>query len=510
MPRYAAIDIGSNSVRMMAADVDRNGRFEVLAEDRQVTRLGESVFRTGSIDEAAARGVLAVLERMKEAYGRLGVLAVRAVATAAVRDASNADEFLARASEVLGEPVERISGLEEARLIHLGVETRWPHPRQRILILDIGGGSAEVIDAENGLMRAALSRPLGAVRLQAVFLKNDPPLEDELVQMQEFIEEKLHAVRQKIEHAAFDRVIGTSASASAIVCAANRIPRQRREEASRRRVTVAQLRRLYRQLAAMDVEARRRVTGIGPRRAEIIVPGVAVMLKVLELFGARQLYYCPAGVRDGILRDLADREAGAERVRLGPEQRRMVEQYARRFGVDLKHARKVAAFARELFTALTPWHRLPPETGRLLKAAAYLRDTGHAINDMAHHKHSQYIVANADLAGFTDDEQHLVAMLCRYHRKAPPSARHADFTALPSAEQRVVEQLYPLLRIADALDRSRDQRVEAIECALGDGAFMLILKSEKDLGLELWALERTAPLFRQVYGKQLRAVARRR
>lgn len=510
MPRYAAIDIGSNSVRMMAADVDRNGRFEVLAEDRQVTRLGESVFRTGSIDEAAARGVLAVLERMKEAYGRLGVLAVRAVATAAVRDASNADEFLARASEVLGEPVERISGLEEARLIHLGVETRWPHPRQRILILDIGGGSAEVIDAENGLMRAALSRPLGAVRLQAVFLKNDPPLEDELVQMQEFIEEKLHAVRQKIEHAAFDRVIGTSASASAIVCAANRIPRQRREEASRRRVTVAQLRRLYRQLAAMDVEARRRVTGIGPRRAEIILPGVAVMLKVLELFGARQLYYCPAGVRDGILRDLADREAGAERVRLGPEQRRMVEQYARRFGVDLKHARKVAAFARELFTALTPWHRLPPETGRLLKAAAYLRDTGHAINDMAHHKHSQYIVANADLAGFTDDEQHLVAMLCRYHRKAPPSARHADFTALPSAEQRVVEQLYPLLRIADALDRSRDQRVEAIECALGDGAFMLILKSEKDLGLELWALERTAPLFRQVYGKQLRAVARRR
>ncbi len=260
----------------------------------------------------------------------------------------------------------------------------------------------------------------------------------------------------------------------------------------------------------MDVEARRRVTGIGPRRAEIILPGVAVMLKVLELFGARQLYYCPAGVRDGILRDLADREAGAERVRLGPEQRRMVEQYARRFGVDLKHARKVAAFARELFTALTPWHRLPPETGRLLKAAAYLRDTGHAINDMAHHKHSQYIVANADLAGFTDDEQHLVAVLCRYHRKAPPSARHADFTALPSAEQRVVEQLYPLLRIADALDRSRDQRVEAIECALGDGALMLILKSEKDLGLELWALERTAPLFRQVYGKQLRAVARRR
>jgi len=509
MPRYAAIDIGSNSVRMMAADVDRNGRFDVLAEDRQVTRLGESVFRTGAIDEAAARGVLAVLKRMKDAYSKLGVLAVRAVATAAVRDASNADEFLARASETLGEPVERISGLEEARLIHLGVETRWPHPHTRILILDIGGGSAEVIDAENGLLRTALSRPLGAVRLQTVFLKHDPPLEAELKQMREFIEEKLHAVRRKIEHAAFGRVIGTSASAAAIVCAANRIPRQRREEADRKRVTTSQLRRLYRQLAAMDLSARRRVTGIGPRRAEIIVPGLAVMLAVLEMFSARQLYYCAAGVRDGILRDLAEREAGTERVRLDAEQRRMVEQYARRFGVDLKHARKVAAFARELFTALAPWHRLKPETGRLLKAAAYLRDTGHAINDMAHHKHSQYIVANADLAGFTGEERQLVAMLCRYHRKAPPSPRHADFLALPAGEQRIIEYLYPLLRLADALDRSRDQRVEEIECALENGALSLILKSEKDLGLELWALEKAAPLFRQVYGKQLRVTVRR-
>ncbi|MGQ9918263.1 MAG: Ppx/GppA phosphatase family protein [Bryobacteraceae bacterium] len=510
MPRYAAIDIGSNSVRMMAADVGRNGRFEVLAEDRQVTRLGESVFRTGAIDETAARSVLAVLERMKQAYSRLGVLAVRAVATAAVRDASNGDEFLTRASQVLGETVERISGLEEARLIHLGVETRWPHPRKRVLILDIGGGSAEVIDAENGRLQAALSRPLGAVRLQEAFLHHDPPLEEELTQMQEFIAEKLHAVGRKVQHAAFDRVIGTSASASAIVCAANRIPRDRRQEADRRRVTSAQLRGLYRRLSAMNVEARRGVTGIGPRRAEIIVPGMAVMLAVLEMFGARQLYYCSAGVRDGILRDLADRGAGAERVRLDSEQRRMVEEYARRFGVDLRHARKVAAFARELFTALAPWHGLAPETGRLLKAAAYLRDTGHAINDMAHHKHSQYIVGNADLGGFTVEERRLVAMLCRYHRKAPPSQRHADFAALPAAEQRLIQFLCPLMRIADALDRSRDQRVDSIECALEDGALRLIMRSGKDLGLELWAVERAAPLFREIYGRHLRVEVRRR
>lgn len=505
MPRYAAIDIGSNSLRMMAAEVDRAGRFDVLAQDRQVTRLGESVFRTGSIGEPAAREALAVLKRMAAAYRGLGVLAARAVATAAVRDASNAEEFLARATEALGQPVEMISGQEEARLIHLGVETRWPHPGQRILILDIGGGSAEVIDAENGRLRAAFSRPLGAVRLQSVFLQQDPPAPDELLRMQEFIDEKLHVVIQGAAPGPFHRFIGTSASASAIVCAANRIPRARREEADRRRASLAQIRQLYRRLSAAPLAERRKVAGIGPRRAEIIVPGLAVMLAVLGRFSAPNVYYCAAGVREGVLRDLAEREAGADRLRLDPEQRRMVEQYARRFGVDLRHARKVAQFACELFTALTPWHRLPPERGRLLMAAAYLRDTGHAVNDMGHHKHSQYIVANSGLGGFTDEERHEVAMLCRYHRKAMPAARHADFAALGPESQRRVLLLVPLLRIADALDRSRDGRIASIQCSLEDGALALRIDSEKDASLELWAVDRAAASFRQVYGRQLRA-----
>lgn len=501
MPRYAAIDIGSNSVRMMAADVERGGRFQVLAEDRQVTRLGESVFRTGAIDKAAIDLLAAVLARMVAAYLPLGVLAVRAVATAAVRDASNGDEFLQRASEAVGQPVELISGQEEARLIHLGVETRWPHPEERILIVDIGGGSAEIIEADQGILKVAFSRPLGAVRLHSTFLQQDPPAPADLRRLQDFIDEKLAVVARRIEHGNFARAIGTSASASAIVSAANRIPRARRQDADRRRATLPQVHRLFRKLAALPLAGRRQLTGIGPRRAEIIVPGVAVLAAVLERFGIQQLAYCAAGVRDGILRDLADRGAGAERVRLDNEQRLLVEQFARRFGVDLKHARKVAVFARELFTALQPWHRLAPEQGRLLEAAAYLRDTGHAINDMSHHKHSQYIVANSDLAGFTDAERLEVALLCRYHRKSMPSYRHAEFLTLPQERQRVLLLLAPILRIADALDRSRDQRVANISCSLQPASLSLTLESAADLSLELWAVERAAPQFRQVYQK---------
>lgn len=503
MPRYSAIDIGSNSVRWMAADVEPRAPIKVLAEDRQVTRLGESVFRTGSIDPAALDFLCTVLQRMMAAARPLGILASRAVATAAVRDASNSEELIERVNAILDQPVEVISGQEEARLIHLGVESRWPHPTERILIVDIGGGSAEIIEAQDGKLRTAFSRPLGAVRLQSVFLQNDPPAVAELRRMDEFIDEKLTVALRRIEPGGFTRAIGTSASASAIVCAANRIPRLRRDEADRRRATLPQIRRLYKTLAALPLSQRRAVTGIGPRRAEIIVPGAAVLAKVMGDFQIPHLAYCAAGVRDGIIRDLANRGAGHERARLQSDQRLLVEHFARRFAVDLKHARKVATFARDLFQALATWHRLEPEQGRLLEAAAMLRDVGHSVNDMSHHKHSQYIVANSDLAGFTDQERQEVAMLCRYHRKSMPAPRHSDFQALPPERQRAMLLLTPILRIADALDRSRDQRVDHIECQLTPNGLEIALHSELDTVLEQWAVERVAPEFRQSFQRPL-------
>jgi exopolyphosphatase/guanosine-5'-triphosphate,3'-diphosphate pyrophosphatase len=503
MPRYAAIDIGSNSVRMLAAEVEPGGPPRVLAEDRQVTRLGESVFLTGEIDEASMAITLATLERMAGAYRQHNVLAARVVATSAVRDARNQARFLERASAIIAQPVEIISGQEEARLIHLGVESSWPHPDERLLIIDIGGGSAEIIEAEQGRLKRAFSRPLGAVRVQAVFLKDDPPSRDDLSRMEEYIAEKLAVAAQKIGSGHFDRAIGTAASASAVVCAANRIPRVDRELADRRKVSTAQLRRLYRVLSRMDVAARRKVEGLGYRRAEIILPGVAVLLRTLETFGLNGLNYCAAGVRDGIIRDLADRGAGREQARLDREQREMVEQFARRFGVDLKHARKVAHFSLELFHALASLHQLPPAEGRLLEAAAYLRDVGHAISDTGHHKHSLYIVSNADLGGFTGVERMHVAMLCRYHRKSMPMPRHSDFMTLPPENRRAIALLAPLLRIADALDRSREQRVEQIECTPGPGGVLLKLKASADTGLEKWAVEGAAAVFRQVYDKPL-------
>jgi exopolyphosphatase/guanosine-5'-triphosphate,3'-diphosphate pyrophosphatase len=509
MPRYAAIDIGSNSVRMEAAETIDGEMPRILASERSVTRLGTSVFRGGRISQESMELICGVLASMAAQYKRLDVTGVRAVATAAVRDASNQQEFLARASAALGTDVEIISGQEEARLIHLGVKLRWPHPKERFLIIDIGGGSAEIILSENERTVQMFSKPLGALRLQELFLRSDPPRAAEMHRLEEYIEERIGSAVRRIGTARIDRVIGTSATASAIVCAVNRIPRTRRDESDRRRATTSQIRKLFRDLCESDIATRQKITGIGPRRAEIIIPGTAVLLRLLEAFRMPALFYSAAGVRDGIIADLAARGLDRGLTQLAVDQRTVVEQMAERYGVSLRHARKVARLSNDLFRGFQSFHKLPPEYGPLLEAAAYLHDTGHFISDTRHHKHSYYLVANSDMPGFTLPERELIANLCRYHRKSLPAPEHSNLQQLNMEERRAVGFLIPLLRMADSLDRSRGQRIRSVECKVRDGEFLLTLNTppETDIDLEVWAAERLSEIFRLAYGKPT-AIAR--
>ncbi len=506
MPRYAAIDIGSNSIRMEAAEVVAGLPTRILASDREVTRLGESVFREGTVSEDALKAACAVLARMADLYRKLDVVGVRAVATSAIRDTRNQREFLARASEAAGTAVEIISGREEARLIHLGVQSSWPQHDKRVLIIDIGGGSAEIVAAERGHLIEAYSKPLGAVRLRESFLKDDPPGGRQLHQMKEYIQAKLDAPVRRLGHAGWDRVIATSATASAVAGAIARAPGSKREEIDRLRVSTAQVRRLYERISEMGLVGRRKVTGIGPRRAEIIVPGVAVLLEFLQEFHLPAFYYSRAGVRDGIIADLAARNVGAELSRLNRDQRREVEDMGRRYGVPLEHARKVADIANLLFGALQPLHNLPPACGKLLEAAAYLIDIGHYVSSVSHHKHSYYVVSNSDMAGFTDRERFLIAALCRYHRKSLPTPVHGIYQALTVEERRTLLLMIPILRLADNLNRSRDQRIRGVDCRVRDGEVILQLRSSSDIDLEQWAAERAGEVFQQIYNRPISVV----
>jgi len=509
MPRYAAIDIGSNSIRMEAAEVVPGQAPRILASEREVTRLGESVFRTGAVSEEALRATTAVLTRMAALYRKLDVVGVRAVATSAIRDTRNQQTFVARATEAAGTPIEIISGREEARLIHLGVESNWPQTGKRTLVIDIGGGSAEIIGAEDGRLRESYSKPLGAVRLRENFLKDDPPTALELHQLHEYILAKLSTAVERLGRTGWDRVIATSATAAAVAGAVARIARSKRDGIDRMRVPTPQVRRLYRQISTLGLADRRKVTGIGPKRAEIIVPGVAVLLDFLQEFQVPAVYYSRAGVRDGIIADLAARNVGGELARLGREQRAEVEAMARRYGVPLDHARKVAAISAMLFTALQPLHNLQPAYGKLLEAAAYLVDVGHYVSDTGHHKHSYYLIANSDIACFTARERMLVAAMCRYHRKSLPNPMHGAFQALSADDRRILLLLVPILRLADNLNRSRQQKITGIESRERDGHIVLTVHSSHDIDLEQWGSERAGEAFRQVYERPVVVVRAR-
>jgi exopolyphosphatase/guanosine-5'-triphosphate,3'-diphosphate pyrophosphatase len=175
----------------------------------------------------------------------------------------------------------------------------------------------------------------------------------------------------------------------------------------------------------------------------------------------------------------------------------------RRYGVSLDHARKVAHISSLLFTALGPLHKLPPASGRILEAAAYLHDVGHYVSSVGHHKHSYYVVLHSDMPGFTERERVLIAALCRYHRKALPASVHGAYQSLSADERRILSLEIPLLRLADNLDRSHEQRIQALECRLRNGDVLLQVHSKGDIDLEQWGAERSSALFRQVYNREL-------
>ncbi len=492
-------------MRMLAAEVSQSGEFRVLAEDRQVTRLGESVFRSGRLSPAAIETACNVLAGMAQEYRKHDVVGVRAVGTSALRDAGNKAEFLQRAGEALGTSVEVISGLEEARLIYLGVHCRSPQNgvAGRTMIIDVGGGSAEIIVGEAGHLLDAFSKKVGAVRLKEVFLKSDPPTKLELAQMEEYIGQRLESVVEKLNVNSYERVIGTSGSAAALVAAVNRISGARRDKVDRAYASFSRVRKFYRDISGRNLDARRKTPGIGPRRAEIIVPGVAVLMHLMREFEVKRLQYSAAGLRDGIIADLARRGVGKEFSRLDSDRRAVVMGMARRYGVDLQHVRKVAQLGAQLFDSAAVLHKLPPFFGRLLEAAAYLYDIGHFVSDTRHHRHSFYLVANSDLPGFTERERQIVAHLCRFHRKSMPTPSHVEFQALDAESKRAVTFLAPLLRLASALDQRHEQHVQSIDCTVLDSQFQVVLHSDPDVKLEQWAGEQVGDVFRQVYDRQL-------
>src|SRR5213592_2187209 len=470
--RLAAIDVGSNSVHIVVADVSTDGRVEVVDRVKEMVRLGRRTFTTGRLPPAAmdlAVGAVKTFARLAHARR---VVRMRAVATSAVREARNGMAFVRRLRGETGLPVKVITGAEEARLIFRAAQHALGLQGGPHLLLDVGGGSVELVLVHEGRPLWLRSLPLGAARLAEHFLASDPPTARQVARLEKHLERELGSLLTSARHAGVARVIGTSGTVNTLVAMAAAARGQDLPRLHGARATAREVRRMRRCLLALSAGRRAELPGMDAKRVDLM-PAAAVLADfVLARTGAAELM------------------AGAERDR-----RRAVEALAGRFAGANPHGRHVARLALALFDGTVAALGLPARARELLHHAALLHDIGHAIDHNRHHHHSCYLIRNVELVAFDPLEIEIIAQVVRGHRKQVPKLADPEVQALPRAARRVVRGLAALLRTADALDRTHFGAVRRLRIALSSAHLVIGVEADaEEAELELWAAERRADL----------------
>jgi exopolyphosphatase/guanosine-5'-triphosphate,3'-diphosphate pyrophosphatase len=444
MPTFAAVDIGSNSVRLKIARLQA-ARLHALHEDREVTRLGDGVFKSGFLTPESMAETVKVLRRFHRATQQIVTDSVRVVATSALRDARNSQAFLEWVRSATGWRVEIISGVEEARLIHLGLISGSRVDRSPTLLLDLGGGSCELTVTHGGHIRDAVSLPLGAVRLTNEFLSHDPARKGELKRLRGFVDREVNRIVDRIAAARIRNVIATSGTAAALAAVAGHLRKGERRQ--RNMVTRAEMTRIAKRLARIPVAERRKIEGIGPRRAEIVVAGATVYHELLDRLRLKGFRYSPLGLRD----------------------------------------------------------RLPPEYREWLSAAAMLYEVGDYVNRNGRHRHAHYIISNSEILGYTPQQRRNIAAIARYLGKTRPTMEDGPMKLVDSADRADVQKAIVLLRLARALNLGRSRAVEQVRIGVRSAEVKLTLVPRRRMGvdLELWAIEKERDYFREVFGREL-------
>ena len=508
MPTFAAVDIGSNSVRLKIARL-RGRRLHSIHEDREVTRLGEGVFKTGLLSPEAMAETVKVLRRFHRAAQRLGADVVRVVATSALRDARNSQAFLEWVRSATGWRVEIISGLEEARLIHLGLTSMARVNASPMLMIDLGGGSCELTVSDKGHIRTTASLSLGAVRLTNEFLHHDPPRKSELKRLRALVERETARIAERIAKARAKVVIATSGTAAALAAVASHLTKN--SSVRRGSVSRADMKRIAKRICRLPIDERRKIEGIGPRRAEIIAAGAMVFSTLLDRCQLRGFRYSPLGLRDGLLAQMAAEYDHSTRSgkQLESERWDSIKNAVEHYRVEIDHALQVKEAAMNLFTALKSVHQLPPEYKEWLSAAAMLYEVGDFVNRSGRHRHAYYIISNSEILGYTPEQRRIIAAIARYLGKSRPLPTDAPIKVLAPFDQECVRKASLLLRLARALNLGRSGAVEKAQIQVRNGAVHVKLVPRRRMGvdLELWAIEKDRSYFGEVFGRELSAAA---
>ena len=503
----AAIDIGTNSMRLSVVQLNPEaGTWATMMQEKLTVRLGQDEFATHRLsEEAIARGVLALRKLVEIAKG-YAAGEIIALATAALREAVNREEFLHRARTEAGVEVQVVPGVEEARLIYLGVTSGIELGEQKGLFIDIGGGSTELIVGTQNKHLMLDSLKVGAIRMGNRYLEGvTGPVSTELFDKirQDVQNVATHSVRN-IRALGFDVAVASSGTAMNLAQVA---ARERGEELTTIRnytLTMQDLVTVTRNLQRMTLEERRRVPGLNPERADIIISGAAILQTLGEMLDIRGFVIADRSLREGILVDALLRRTGTDRYEAGVR-RRSIETLGDLMAREREHAAHVARLSLSLFDQAKEigLHDYDPHERELLEYAALLHDVGIFISRAGHHRHSYYLIRHSELAGFTDEEIQIIANLAYFHRKSPPKRSHAHFQALSRDNQKMVRRLSALLRLAEGMDRSHLGLIPDARLTRDGKAARLTLLSPTDPHLEEWYVGNETSIFAEAFGLPL-------
>ncbi len=495
MPILAAIDVGSNAMRLVIASVDADRTPAFLEVIREPVRLGEDVFTRGVMGEETIDTAVAAFERFRGALDRHGVRWTRAVATSAMREAMNRDILVDRISQASGIDVEVIGTEEEARLIHVAVRTKVSLKNRVGLLVDIGGGSTEMTLATDEGILSATSFTMGSVRLLRTLgdYKNDERRVHELIR--EYVDAAQQRIRREIGGRHIDVCIGTGGNVEVLGELRKDILGKDRDTM----LSAGELERILKRLLAMTYAERVQELQLRPDRADVIVPAAIILRKFLQVGGVEDVEIPRVGLKDGLLLDMVEEFYDERRAVRREQVIASAMEVGRKYQFDEQHATTVSHHAVQLFDATRDLHSLGIEQRVLLEVAGLLHDIGTFISASDHHKHTQYLLQMTPIVGLSDVQMAIVGNVARYHRRSQPKPQHEAFQALSSKERVVVSKLAALLRLADAMDTEHGSKVRGFEVEYKKPKFTLRLDGEGDLLLEKWALNKKAQMFEEVF-----------
>jgi exopolyphosphatase/guanosine-5'-triphosphate,3'-diphosphate pyrophosphatase len=511
----AAIDIGTNSLHMVVVEIDATlPSFTIIAREKETVRLGDRNLITGELKPEVMSKAIACLGRFKTLANSLGVSSIVAVATSAVRESPNGNDFLHQVETQVGLTVDLISGSEEARRIYLGVLSGMEFNNKSHIIIDIGGGSTELILGDSEEPRSLTSTKVGAVRLTGELVKSDPISESEFKYLQAYargmLERAVEEIQGKLKIGDSPQLIGTSGTIETIATIHAReklglVP----STLNGYQFSLQDLRTWVNRLRKMTNVERGAIAGMPEKRSEVILSGAVILQEAMTLLGVESLTVCERSLREGVIVDWMLTHGFIDnRLRFQSSIReRSILKTAKKYQTNLEHSERVAEFALSLFDQTQGQiHHWGADECQLLWAAAILHNCGHYISHSAHHKHSYYLIRNGELLGYNETEIEIIANIARYHRKSPPKKKHDSYRNLLHKEHRqMVNQLSAILRLAVALDRRQIGAISHIQCEyfLNFKEFkMFIFPSmiNDECALEMWSLDYKKGIFEEEFG----------